>query len=314
MNKKLVQYLVGCMLAALTITAARASDPFSFAVINYPRSADAAEADLRRAISETNAENLAFVVANGLKAASEPCSDAIYRERARLLRSAQHGLIISLAASDWADCNARNDKTTAAIGRLTRLRDLLFTDEFSLGGARIPVVRQSGIMKFRMFSENTRWELGDVMFATINLPRNNNHYLLAAGRNGEFEDRMVANRDWLQRVFRYAGRKQLGAVVLFTDGNPFARASRTVVRRDGFRETRQLLNSLSAGFAGKVLLVHGAGTATAAGEIKWHRNLGVLGVARPWIKIEVEPGKNLSFRVSADRKEIQPGQPSLQSP
>ena len=34
--------------------------------------------------------------------------------------------------------------------------------------------------KFRAYSENARWEIGNVMFATFNLPANNNHYRIEA--------------------------------------------------------------------------------------------------------------------------------------
>ena len=51
--------------------------PFSFGVIAKPVKASDSETVLREAIIESDADNLAFVVASGIKAAEEPCSDSL---------------------------------------------------------------------------------------------------------------------------------------------------------------------------------------------------------------------------------------------
>ena len=45
-----------------------------------------------------------------------------------------------------------------------------------------------------------RWQMGDVVFITLNVPGDNNHFLNQGGRNGEFEERSVANIEWLERT------------------------------------------------------------------------------------------------------------------
>ncbi|MGH8807198.1 MAG: hypothetical protein ACREX0_04895 [Noviherbaspirillum sp.] len=269
---------------------------FSFGVISPPPKA-ASDNELRDAIEASDAENLAFVVANGIKSIDEPCTDKVYKRRKTLFQEAKNGLIVSLAASDWAECRTENGKS-AAIGKLNRLRELFFTDEFSDGASKIPVIRQSTIAKFRGFVENARWEIGDTMFATINLPANNNHYVFDAGRNSEFEDRLVANRDWLHRIFTYATLRKLDGIVLFCDGNPLARPAGS--RRDGFAETRRQITKLAAKFPGKILIVHRQGDkASPRAVITWRGNLGELNAGSGWIKLDVNISAKSLFSIAA---------------
>lgn len=271
----------------------------SFAVIAHPSDALQSDDELREAIEQTDAHNLTFVVVNGIKAADEPCTDKLYLRRKGLLQDAKNGLIVSLAASDWAECQSPSGKS-AANGKLNRLRELFFTDEFSLGDRKLPVIRQSLTPKYRDFVENARWEIDRLMFATINIPANNNHYVLDAGRNSEFEDRLVANREWLSRIFTTATRKKLAGIVLFSDGNPLAQRSATD-QRDGYAETRRLLKALAAKFSGKVLVVHGSSAPPAAGfRIQWQSNLGELAAGGTWTKITVNRSGPLGFAAAAN--------------
>ncbi|MFC5474277.1 hypothetical protein [Paraherbaspirillum soli] len=275
---------------------------FSFGVIGHAFQTTSDETALRNAIAESDADNLAFVVANGIKSSSEPCSDKLYSQRKALLSSAKNGLILSLTASDWVYCKTAGDRS-AAIERLNRLRELFFVDDFSFGDSKIPLIRQSTSPKFRSYVENARWEIGNVLFATINLPASNNHYLSEGGRNSEFEDRQIANREWLQRIFLNAMQKKSDAIVLFCDGDPLVAQRHRVfdfnVKRDGFTEIRQRINTLASRFNGKVLVIHGrpAGHAATASAIVWQRNLGDLEVAGGWIKLTVDTANPQLFEL-----------------
>ncbi|SFH94379.1 hypothetical protein SAMN04515618_10692 [Collimonas sp. OK307] len=288
--------MAGCGAAQAETTS------FSFGVIAHVFRSGADETPLHDAISETDADNLAFVVANGIKAGSEPCTDKLYGRRKALLNSAKNGLIVSLSASDWVACKTSADRS-AAIERLSRIRDLFFSDEFSFGDSKIPLIRQSTSPKFRSYVENARWEIGNVVFATINLPATNNHYLPEGGRNSEFEDRQIANREWLQRIFLNASQKKSDAVVLFCDGDPLAIQRHRVfdfnVKRDGFAEIRQKISSHAAHFEGKVLVIHGPhGSSTPhPASIEWQRNLGDLEIPGGWLKITVNPANPKLFEI-----------------
>lgn len=296
-NRLLPALLLG---AALLHAPAHAAAPgrFSFAVIAHPSDAAGKDDELREAIEHTDAHNLAFVVVNGLKTADEPCTDNLYLRRKALLQDAKNGLIVSLAASDWVECKDANGKP-AANGKLNRLRELFFVDDFSLGDSKLPVIRQSLTPKHRDFVENARWEIGRTMFATINIPANNNHYVLDAGRNSEFEDRLVANREWLSRIFTYATRKRFIGIVLFCDGNPLA--PKGAEKRDGYAETRRHVRALAAKFSGKVLIVHGKTAApTESARIHWQANLGELAAGGVWTRVTVNRSDPALFTVAAN--------------
>src|SRR4051812_41588816 len=101
MNKVVFKFLA-CLLFVPSLWAdAAETTPFSFGVIAKPMKAYPADDVLRESLSESDADNLAFVVANGLKASNEPCTDALYKERRTLLDSAKNGVVVSVTASDW---------------------------------------------------------------------------------------------------------------------------------------------------------------------------------------------------------------------
>jgi hypothetical protein len=289
---------------------ASAQNSFQFGVIGHAFASGHDETILRKALADSDADNLAFVVVNGIKSAGEPCSDTLYNARRELIRQAENGIIVSLAASDWVGCRNRNN--SVAIERLNRLRDLFFTDEFSFGASKIPLLRQSITPKFRSYAENARWEFGNVLFATINLPSGNNHFVQEGGRNSEVEDRLIANRDWLQRLFAQAAQKKLTGIVLFCDGDPLAQPSRRPFllrgQRDGYAETRQRITTLAAAFKGKVLVVHSESLKDdATDHIVWRRNLGSLGVNAGWIKLAVgSDAVNLFSLVNAGKSSTTP--------
>lgn len=279
---------------------------FSFAVIT-PEAGTAATgngslAGLQRSIRQTNRDNLAFVVSQGIKTGAEECSDALYHARQTALRRAKNGLIVTLTAADWAGCQRPNGRS-AAIERLSHLRELFFVGDFSLGATRLPLMRQSIIPKFRLYGENARWEMGKILFATLSLPAPNNHYLAQAGRNSEFEDRRVANRDWLNKLFLLANSNQSKSIVLFTDANPLVAHTAEAMeklpaRRDGFIEVRQQLQDLASQFPGKVVLIHRSPPLSApaipAGCLHWKDNIGHLMPAPGgWTRLTVDEEGNL---------------------
>ena len=295
------KHVFHCLLpiALLQINAAHAAaDDFSIAIIAPALKTPNDDSALRLAITETDEENLAFVVVNGIKSAQEVCSDSLYLDRKILLDTAKNGLIVSLTGADWTQC--RNIAGRADSGeRLNRLRELFFADDFSFGGTKIPLVRQSAAPKFRSYAENVRWELGPILFATINLPSDNNHYLSAGGRNNEFEDRSIANLNWIQRIVSYASTHKHEAIVIFCDQNPIA-LPKSRIQHDGFAEIRAQLYRLASSFSGRILVVYSGGlqptTGTPAG-LEWKGNLGTLGVTSGWLRLKISPSAPALFSV-----------------
>lgn len=295
MNRPALHTIALCLALWHTVPVSAEPAEFSFGVIGQGRASNSEDnSALLPALEATDADNLAFVVVQGVKPLNAACTDKTYLRQKSILDGARNGVIVSLVASDWARCASESGKSSS-IGRLGRLRDLFFFDDFSLGASRIPVIRQSTIAKFRGFAENTRWQIGDIMFATINLPSNNNNYVVDAGRNSEFEDRLIANRDWLNRVFTFAQREKAAGIVLFSDSNPFAPARLAGNQRDGFAETRKLLSNLAAKFPGKILVMHSQSSRT--GAIAWNGNVGEYGITAGWTKVNIEPRQARIFSI-----------------
>lgn len=307
-RRSLYPALLACTLTLSMhgLTAWARPDKVSFGIISPAFLTSPNELALRETIVQSNQSKLAFVVANGIKTSTESCSDSLYQRRKSLLNSAQNSLIVSITASDWAGCKNAQGKPSE-IGRLNRLRELFFADDTSLGGNKVTLARQSDIAKFRNYPENARWEANNILFATIHLPSDNNHYLPEAGRNSEFEDRAIANRDWLARLFIIAKRKKMTGIVLFSDGNPLLVPTRSRInslkgRRDGFIEVRQQLNELTRKFSGKMLLIHRQSQTKPkdSTDITWQGRVGTVDLSSGWIKLTAAKGSSALFSIDHD--------------
>lgn len=263
---------------------------FYFTAMDQPASNN--HGQLKKELARLKNSTPAFVVINGIKSNAESCEDDLYTERKELLNDVNHPVIVSLAASDWAYCkNSRG--IPISIERLIRLREILFESGHSLGNPSINLTRQSLSNRFSAYSENVYWSHGPVLFATLHLPANNNNYLAAAGRNNEFEDRTIANKNWLELVFRQATREHAKAIVLFTDGNPY---NIKTVSRDGFSEIRQKLNALMSHYSGRVLVIHRQ-SGPIPKEIVWKGKLGLAGVGSSWTRFNVTPYSGTIFKI-----------------
>lgn len=300
--------LAGGLSTAMTAQAA-GPQAFSFAALGFPAD-DALEpvAELDGLIRESDEENLAFLASIGIKQTGEACSDALYQQRKTMLEGAKNGVAYVLAGRDWIGCTTQDGQSVFA-ERLTHLREVFFSSHFMLGESKLPQSTQSAMPQFRVYEENRRWQVGGIQFATLNVPAQNNHYLPYGGRNGEFEDRVVANRAWLKNLFAIAERRKSPGVVLFMDGDPrlitSGRSPKTSRVRDGFLELRKQLQTLTGGFRGEVLVIHQDGRPAGApagrhqksgrAKIRWNGNLG---------DVSLEEGSLTVIRVAHRRSRL----------
>ncbi|MCC6071423.1 hypothetical protein ACFSQU_17940 [Massilia sp. GCM10020059] len=295
-----------CMAAMAASAAAHApNDGHSFGVIGHSFAKGGDDERLKQSIEESSESALAFVVLTGIKAANEPCSDKLYLERRKLISNARRPMIVMPSATDWSGCKNSNGRT-AAIERLNRVRELYYAEPESLGRRKIEVTRQSANAKFRSYAENMYWVEGNVLYATVNIPANNNHYLPEAGRNSEFEDRLVANRYWLNRVFALARAKKHAAVVLFSEGDikPLvqekglrALLGRNRKPQDGFDAPRRQVAQLARKFRGKVLLVDTVAAPGSKAEpvIEWQENIGHVSAGSRALEVHVSKDEDVLF-------------------
>lgn len=281
------------MLVASLLHAAPKTDGFHFTVISQRTVDDGA---LLRSVQQASHDHASFIVVNGLRPRQEACSDEVLQRRSKVLAQTAVPVFVSLGAFDWAEC--RNEKKRSiAQDRLGFLREWLFVKNLSAHTKHLRPKQQSTAAMHRQYSENMRWEWNEVLFATVNLPANNNNYLAAAGRNHEFEDRAMANRHWLRRVFNHARYHKIKSIVLFVDANPMvipSRVRRQSERPDGFSDVRKQLTDLAGRYSGRVLLVHAQ---HASRGIAWKRNLGVVGVGNGVYDVMVKPRTSARFAV-----------------
>lgn len=269
-----------------------------FGVIGHSFANGGGEALLERSLGKTADRGLAFVVATGLKSAKEPCSDDLYERRRDMFDDARRPVVIMPAASDWAECRNGGGRL-AGIERLNRLREILYPEPSTLGARPLMLARQSANAKFRSYAENAYWVVGNVLYATVNIPSNNNHYRSEAGRNSEYEDRAVANRFWLKRLFAQARRHRYAGVVLFSEGDVkilseepglLARFGRSPAMQDGYAPVRRQIVQLAAQYPGKVLLIDTAPVGNGSEPtIAWKGNLGHASIGSRAVHVQVKP-------------------------
>ncbi|AJW44983.1 hypothetical protein KTE26_10595 [Ralstonia mannitolilytica] len=309
---------------------AKAPGGFSFAVIgNVPeRPEDVAPA--RALLDAIDAEHPAFVVHLGnLKGRDESCADELLEARHELLDSLISPVVYIPGDHDWSDCQRAAAGRFDPLERLLRLRELFYPDDNALGQRTMAVMRQSDQAKFRSYRENARWIVDRVLFVTLNVPGDNNNYKTAGGRNGEYEDRLEANRQWLARAFSLAHQRKMEGIVimmqadpLFEDGWEHRRAPNLLdglLRRshDGYLALKRQLRTLTRDYDGAVLIIHGASQTLLLDRplkddegrpdphVMRARTYGSP-VLDQWLEVSVTPGRTPLFHVRGRRVEGAP--------
>ncbi len=302
--------LPAALFALLSALAApSAAEPFRISVLMHAAAGSDGEAALRGALEQAQSHDPAFIVVNGLKEASEACSDRLFRRRKAVLEAAAAPVFLSMAGSDWINCRDRRGRPAETVW-LGLLREQLYGDISWNGSKQLSLRRQSALPAFRSYAENTRWSVQQVMFATLHLPAQNNHYLTAAGRNSEFEDRLTANRDWLRRLAQLASIEHRKAIVLFCDGRLWPATRPPAGVRDGFQEMRSALRAFATTVRMPVLLVQGPAAANgpAVPAIEWQGKLGHLSLPKGVTDLEVDPEAALPFALAGPDNGTGPAQ------
>lgn len=276
---------------------------------------------------------VAFVVHLGnLKGRDEPCSDALFAARRTVLDSSPVPLIYLPGDNDWIACARPAAGGADPIERLDALRETFLAGTSSLGRRTLTLTRQSELAAFHPYRENARWSEAGVLFVTLNVPADNNHFRDGGGRNGEFEDREVANRTWIARSTVDARRRHARALVFLFQGNPHDLRERGAPltwwfpqrhQRDGFAALRRDLIAAAHSFEGPVLVIHTGGERafTIESSVRTRdggdiRNLGRIELdlrSHPgrWIRVDVETGPGGPvFHASLEKSPpVSPGSP-----
>lgn len=352
--RRMVRMLVGICLSTLFFLAggwqraqaeAPPLTPFTFAVASNVLDKPAGETALQHLLDSIGQErNTSFIVYDGdLKGETEPCRDSLYDTRHRIFDTSRKPVVLLPGGNDWASCGLGQTGNYDPVERLDFIRQLFFGDSSSLGRAPMNVIRESDVARFRPFRENVRWQENGVAFIGLNAPAPNNHYLTAGGRNGEFEDRSVANAFWLEHAVETARRSEMRAVVVILQADPdfaryerrdrfaWLRFSRGDTSRDGFLELKRSLVKAAELFRGPVIVIHTSDTPIPRGfriDQPLHNDKGTVvanltriavGLKNPqsqWLEVESDFAWRPPFRVRVRDvivRPVAPGQASAPS-
>jgi hypothetical protein len=230
------------------------------------------EAKFPYLIQAMNEANLAFVVHNGeFKSGVSPCSDEIFADRKALFQTSQHPFIFLPGDNDWTDCHDAKAGGYDPLERLTKLREVFFQGDHSLGQRPLPLTRQSNDPPYAKFRENVRWTYGEVLFVGLHLVGSNNNLGRMSEADAEYAERNTANMRWLQQAFALAKRPEYHALMLITQANPnfedrwplppaqlqALRIAPSEPQPSGFSDFLTVLERETLAFDKPVVLVHG---------------------------------------------------------
>lgn len=251
-------YLVFVAVLSLQPHPVRA-ERFSFLAIgDMPYNMPADLAAFERLIARANQLKPAFTVHVGdIKGGTTPCSDEALRRVLDLFNTFDQPLVYTPGDNEWTDCHRANNGNYDPLERLATIRSTFFAQPESLGRTRMPLQHQSADLQYAKFAENTRWERGGVVFATVHIVGSNNNLQRDRAAVTEYLERNAANLAWVNAVFSHAREMEAKAVVLCFQADLLYEKEGEPDSRSGFNDTLALLKRLAPAFGRPVLLVTG---------------------------------------------------------
>lgn len=225
----------------------------SFALLgDIPYSVAHARA-LEMLIDEMNDVPLAFIAHIGdITAGQGPCDDPWLEARKRQFARLARPFVLLPGDNEWTDCHRHGFEP---LERLAKWRSLFCVDD-----ARLRIERQSALdARFPEFCEHRRWQLGNLLFISLNVPGSNNNLDRRPQTRAEHEHRMEAVFAWLEASLALAESRRATRVVVLMHANPgFERRDpRAPGVPDGFESIREALAAHARRLPGRIVLVHG---------------------------------------------------------
>jgi len=246
----------GRLLLAVTMNCAvqfASAETWRFALIGDTPYSDTERAELPKMLAAITEQQVAFVAHIGdFKSGSSRCDDAIFEDRLRLFDASRVPFVFVPGDNEWTDCDRLSNGAYDPLERLGKLRQLFWPGNLSLGQKKVPQERQPG-----PYPEHARFQLGPVLFVTLNLPGGNNNWGLTDEARPEFLARNPLVLAWLRDSFQLAHRQKLAGIVLMFQANPgFQHFAQGLAHR-GYREFLNALQEETERFPGQVVVVHG---------------------------------------------------------
>ena len=231
---------------------------FEFALIGDAPYTAAQRDKVNVLIQEMNRERLAFVVHDGdFKSGSTLCDDATFNDRLQIFQTSAHPFVYVPGDNEWTDCHRANNGGYDPLERLTKLQEIFFAGDRSLGRRTLKLARQSDEPRYALYRENARWTYGDVVFVGLNVPGSNNNLGRTPAMDAEYRDRNAANLVWMQEAFDFARQQEAKGIMLVIQANPGFELAPTHGNRTGYNDFLAALQSETLAFGRPVVLVHG---------------------------------------------------------
>ena len=231
---------------------------FEFALIGDAPYTAAQREKVNVLIQEMNRERLAFVVHDGdFKSGSTLCDDATFNDRLQIFQTSAHPFVYVPGDNEWTDCHRASNGGYDPLERLSKLREIFFAGDRSLGRRTLKLARQSDVPRYALFRENLRWAYGDVVFVGLNVPGSNNNLGRTPAMDAEYRDRNAANLVWMQEAFDFARQQGAKGIMLVIQANPGFELAPTHGNRTGYNDFLAALQSETLAFGRPVVLVHG---------------------------------------------------------
>jgi hypothetical protein len=148
-----------------------------------------------------------------------PCADETFQDRLRLAQSSKHPFVLVPGDNEWTDCHRAKPRTYDPLERLTKLRQMFFQGDQSLGQRTMRLTRQSEDSRYAKFRENVRWTYGDVLFVTLHVVGSNNNLGRNPQMDAEYLERNAANLTWLRQAFDFAVRSSSKGIMIIAQAN-----------------------------------------------------------------------------------------------
>ncbi len=216
----------------------------------FPALVDAIDAD----------PHVRFVLhAGDVKNGSSTCDDRRFADLAALYNTLDDPFVLTPGDNEWTDCHRTACGNYLPTERLDAVRQFFYpTPGLTGGGNPMSVATQARNPEHAAYVENVRFDRSRVVFATVHVVGSDNDLApwselpggdRPAERLAEFEARLAAALDWIDRTFDRAERLDAAGVLLLMQAEP--------VESAGFTDIRRRIVERSTAFGRPVLLVHG---------------------------------------------------------
>ncbi len=263
MNIKL--FLLSISLSLIVGCASRPTGPdvFSFGVMGDMQYSAVEESQFLKLTDTMNAEKLAFVVHVGdFKAGSNaPCSDELFNRRLAELNRFQAALIFTPGDNDWVDCRRPTNGAANPLERLSKIRQIFYPNNLSLGQQPMGLTRQSdafvGEPVLSRYRENVMWLHKGIVFVTLNVQGSNDNVGFDRESDVEQAERLHANLAWLDTAINRARGTDIIGFAVIIHANPGFEATTAEVAKSAYVPFLQAVEKNVAALAKPSLFIHG---------------------------------------------------------